>query len=93
MDGGDVDSGRCSRLHPVGPDAKRLQLLGQSVRSAFADSASNELLTSDEKFASEKGSGGQNNRARLENPPSSGTDSAKFSILNEERFCNIFANI
>ena len=78
IDGGDVDARRGPGLHPVGDDSHLAELGGQSVRGRLAEPAPFHLVTADEKFAAQEGSGGQDNRLRLENCAGIRTDAADF---------------
>jgi hypothetical protein len=53
-------------------------LFGQTVGSRLADATADKLGATDEKFPSEEGSSGQNNRLRLKNPPSLRMDADDF---------------
>ena len=73
-----VYSRRRAGLHPVCPDTKTFELLGQTVRGLFSDAAADQLLATDKKLSSKEGSGSQNNRLRIKNRPGFSTNSDNF---------------
>ena len=84
VEGADVDARGSAGLHPGGRNAERSDLVGDPISRRLADAAPLERVSADEHPAVQEGSGGQNNRSRMENCPGNCTDARQYAILKEK---------
>ena len=75
INGGDINPGRRSGFHPVGPESHLHQLFRQPIRRPLSNPPSFERSPTDEHPSVQEGSGGQNNGARMKNCSGSRTNS------------------
>ena len=93
VDGTDIDARGSSGFHPGRRNSERSELVGNSVRSFLTDPASFERMLADVHLSVQEGSGGQNNRPRMENCPCNCTDARNYAILKEKIGRKICVNI